>query len=113
MTIIKLDPSIIYFTHSKIKPCFSTGKPIMETYQEIATNKINATDIPIINVYYVNDKYYSLNNRRLYLFKMCKNNGLLPENVIHVNLKKIPSKKVLQRFLSNDYSLVTKPVIIK
>jgi hypothetical protein len=113
MPVINLDPAGIYFTHAKIKPHFSTGKSIMDTYQEIATNKISASDIPIINVYCVNDKYYSLNNRRLYLFKMCKNNGLLPENVIKVNLKKIPSKKVLQRFLTNDYSLVTKPIIIK
>jgi len=113
MAIAKLDPSIIHFTHSKIKPHFSTGKPIVDTYKEIEEKNISINDIPTINVYYIDQKYYSLNNRRLYLFKMCKDNGLLPDNVISVNIKKIPSKKILQRFLSNDYSLVTKPVIIK
>jgi hypothetical protein len=105
---IQLDPDIIYFTHAKIRGCFSTGKPISETFNEIKYGLTKITDIPIITVYCVDNKYYSLNNRRLYLFKMCKQNGLLPDNIINVIIREIPSKKILKRFITNNSSLIAK-----
>ena len=105
---IQLDPDIIYFTHAKIRRCFSTGKLISETFDEIKCGLTKISDIPTITVYHVDGKYYSLNNRRLHLFKMCKQNGLLVDNNINVTVRPVPSKKILQRFLTNNCSLIAK-----
>lgn len=106
MVFISIDPNIIYFTHSKIKKCFSTGKLIDETYHEIKTGKTKISDIPLITIYCIDGKYYSLNNRRLYLFKMLKKDGTI-EKIVAIQ-KEIPSKKIADRFVKNSYSLVAK-----
>ena len=70
--IIKsIDPNIIYFTHSRISYKFTgCNKTINQTFNEILINPKIINDIPLILVEFDGDKYYSTNNRRLYLFKL-------------------------------------------
>lgn len=103
-----IDPEIIYFTHSKIRARFSgCGKTITETFEEIKNGKTKISDIPKIKVIYdkLSNKYYSKNNRRLYLFKLCKQNNLLEDNKIDVviEISKIP--------ITNNYTLNAKTIL--
>ena len=60
----------IYFTHSKIYGRFSgCGKLVKDTLQDILDNKLNVNDLPMITVIVNDGIYYSLNNRRLWIFK--------------------------------------------
>ena len=98
-----LNPDDIFFTHSKIRERFSgCNKTIEDTFEELKTKKITIIDIPKIKVLYDGKNYYSENNRRLFLFKKCKREGLL--NEIDVVIKHV--KKPIQ----NTYSLTSKIV---
>jgi hypothetical protein len=90
-----LDPNIIYFTHSKIRERFSgCGKTIEETFNELKSKKIKIEEIPKIKVLFDGEKYYSENNRRLYLFKKCKENGLLVMIDVVIKNIKNPQKNI-------------------
>lgn len=96
-----INPEIIHFTHSRIRERFSgCNKTIQETYNELKTKKININEIPKIKVIYDGYNYYSENNRRLYLFKKCKEEGLI--NEIDVIIKK------QTKIIKNTYSLKAK-----
>ena len=65
-----LDPSIIRFTHSKIRPMFSgCGRRVEDTLNDLINDDISVLQLPHIAVLTINGEYYSLNNRRLYVFK--------------------------------------------
>lgn len=65
-----LDPRIIYFTHSRIRDTFSgCGRTIAQTESEILSGTLKVSDIPMITVLFDGARYYSHNNRRLFLFK--------------------------------------------
>lgn len=85
----------IYFTHSKIYPQFSgCGKTIEQTLTELKTKQITISDLPFITVMRCSDNpevFYSLNNRRLYVFKELEKLGLYHE--VAVRIKPIPSGK--------------------
>jgi hypothetical protein len=96
-----LDPNLIYFTHSRIRGRFTgCNKTIEETFQELKNKTIAFSDIPKIKVLYDGKNYYSENNRRLYLFKKCKSEGLLQEIEVVIKYVKNPIK--------NTYSLSSK-----
>lgn len=83
---MELDPTIIRFTHSRIRKQFSgCSKMLLETLEELKTKKIMPSDIPKISVLFDGENYYSLNNRRLWIFKECKKLGILDK--INVNIK--------------------------
>ena len=95
MSLIDIDPDIIYFTHSRIRNRFTgCNKTLEETLEEIRTNKITVHDLPKITVYYdkVNGTYFSQNNRRLWVFKYCKNAGLMNGDIT-VRIQLLPSNK--------------------
>ena len=78
MPVIRIDPSDIYFTHSKIRHCFSgCGKTIEQTLTELRTGVTKIEAIPKITVYYNGSDYFTQNNRRLYCYKVCKAEGLM------------------------------------
>jgi len=75
---IELNPDIIFHTHSKIRNRFSgCAKTIDETLEEIKSKVLNINNLPMITVEYNGINYYSLNNRRLYVIKRCKELGLI------------------------------------
>lgn len=107
--MFSIDPDIIYFTHSKIRDRFTgCNKLIEETFNEIKNSTISIEDIPRITVYFDGVNYFSQNNRRLYLYKLCKKEGLLKDGLITVHIKTMPSRK---KYTVNDCSLTAKPCI--
>jgi hypothetical protein len=109
-----IDPSKIRFQHSRIRPTFSCcGRTIEDTLNEIRTGKTNPADIPPIQVL-MNpsqlDWYFTLNNRRLYVFKKCLEEGLLisSNNTIPVRIRKPKSSSELTRYTIENCSLCAK-----
>jgi hypothetical protein len=105
--IISINPSEIYFTHSRIRNRFTgCNKLINDTFLEITTNKTPISDIPMITVFKFNNNYYSYNNRRLYLFKELYKIGIIQN--IDVYYTNIVPKTFEPR---NTYSLNAKPCL--
>ena len=87
---IEIDPSIVYFTHARIRSTFSgCGRKVEETLDEIINGKLKPADLPFITVMYDGSVYYSLNNRRLWVLKQCKERGL----VDHIRVRVRPEDK--------------------
>ena len=99
----ELSPDIIYFTHSRISNKF-TGccKKLEETLNELIIGKISINDIPKIKVYFSNGKYFSENNRRLWVFKQLFILGKI--KTINVRLIRTTDPK----YIKNTYSLTAK-----
>lgn len=109
MIVTKINPSIIYFTHSKIRQRFTgCGKLLEETYQELSSNPLLIDRLPKIKVIYDPEKdiYYSMNNRRLWVFKKLYNENKISE--IPVYMEKI---KANSKMKNNQYSLIAKVVL--
>jgi hypothetical protein len=106
--MIEIDPEEIYFTHSRVRPFFTgCNKRIEDTLQEIIDGVTSVKDIPLITVIPNEDCFFSLNNRRLFLFKKLRTLGLLPENKI-VAYSKPPLEREKQRYLASRCSLTAK-----
>ena len=77
-----VDPSRVRFQHARIRPFFSgCGRSVIETLEEIRQGNLSPSDLPPIQVL-VGDQdddqepwYFSLNNRRLWVFKRCREEG--------------------------------------
>jgi hypothetical protein len=107
----EVDPIYIRFMHSKIKPIFSDGKSVTQTLEDIEKGKVKLSDIPLIVVIRQDDThYYSMNNRRLWVFKKLREKvqvpnsslililiqGLLKDNRIKVRVRPMPDTKRLK-----------------
>jgi hypothetical protein len=106
MSMIKLNPDLIYFTHSKIRNQFSgCGKLLSQTLSDLRFNPQMIENIPKIKVVYIPNRnmYLSLNNRRLWIYKKLYQEGLIKE--ITVSLLVDYNNK---NFNKNDYSLQAK-----
>lgn len=105
---IEIDPDIIYFTHSRVRPFFTgCNKRIEQTFEEIRQGVTSIEDIPLITVLYNEGCYFSLNNRRLFLWKWLKREGLLPTNTITAFLKNALEREKL-KYTPSRCSLVAK-----
>jgi len=94
---MEVDPQCVRFMHSKISPVFSDGKPVIQTLAEIESGALFPEDLPKITVIQGDqDTFFSLNNRRLWVLKQCRDKGLLRNNTILVRVKPLPSSKRLQ-----------------
>jgi hypothetical protein len=100
---IKINPSIIYFTHSKIRSTFSgCNKTIYQTISEIENDITVIKNIPLILVEFDGYHYYSTNNRRLFLYKYLYNNNSIKE--IDIRLRTVPKTK----YSNKTYSLIAR-----
>jgi hypothetical protein len=85
---VEIDPSLVRFTHARIRPFFTgCGMRIEDTIQEIVDGTTLITDLPLITVIENDGDYFSLNNRRLYTIKRIQAMGLLKDNKLNVYLK--------------------------
>ena len=112
MSIINLRIDNIHYMHSRIRDRFTgNGRLIMDVYRELSEDITRIHSIPLIKVYYlrcVKDgtyKYYSENNRRLYLFKLLADAGYL--ETIQVRLVEATGKLKWQ-LTHNIYSLTAR-----
>ncbi len=105
--LIEVDPQRIRFQHSRIRPHFSgCGRSVVSTLESIRNGDISTSDIPPILVIEGPDEddglgpwYFSLNNRRLWVFKRLRDEGLLlPTNMIRVRVRKPKSKGEFERY---------------
>ena len=88
----RVDPSSIYFTFSRIRPFFSCGRKIEDTINDIVAKRISAASLPPIQVLIdSHGNLFSLNNRRLFVFKTLQEKGLL--DTVEVRLKPVPTTK--------------------
>eukprot|EP01039_Chlorochromonas_danica_P003705 gene3705-4053_t len=91
-SIVSIDPSLVYFTHARIRPVFTgCNKRIEETLREVEEGRTKVEDIPKITVLTNGGHLFSLNNRRLFLFKELSRRGLL--QTVTVQLKEATEKE--------------------
>lgn len=114
---LMVDPARVRFQHSRIRPYFSgCGRSLMETLEDIRQNKISPSDLPLIQVIIGpadeddgNPWYFSLNNRRLWVLKRCREEGLLgPTNLISVRVRKPKSEQESLRYSVSNCALEAK-----
>lgn len=88
-----LEISLIHFTHSKIRGTFTgCGKTLEATLKEIKEGVTKIDDIPRIKVIFDGSRYYSMNNRRLWVFKQLEAEGLLKTVPVFLEAEKPTSK---------------------
>ncbi|KAI8107058.1 hypothetical protein M9434_001704 [Picochlorum sp. BPE23] len=101
-----VDPRRVRFQHSKIRPYFSgCGRSVVSTLDSIRRGDLSPSDLPPIQVLVGPDEndgkgpwYFSLNNRRLWVFKQCREEGLLPDNTIAVRVRQPKSLGEVERY---------------
>eukprot|EP00758_Cryptobia_borreli_P002995 Tbor_TRINITY_DN3444_c0_g1::TRINITY_DN3444_c0_g1_i2::g.3779::m.3779 len=91
-TLTDVDPTEVYFSFSRLRPFFSCGRRVQDTIDSVINGEIKPTDLPPIAVLVDKDGYmYSLNNRRLFVFKALKAKGLM--QTIPVRVRPVPQTK--------------------
>ena len=116
---ISIDPRHIRYQHSRIRPHFSgCGRSVHQTLEDIRQDKIKPTDLPPIQVLVgrsehnnkVGPWYFSLNNRRLWVLKQCREEGLLERdgNLIRVRVREAKSAAELERYTVKNCALEAK-----
>mmetsp|Transcript_6810 Transcript_6810/g.10013 ORF Transcript_6810/g.10013 Transcript_6810/m.10013 type:complete len:252 (+) Transcript_6810:49-804(+) len=117
-----VDPKLIRFQHSRIRPYFSgCGRSVSDTMEQIRNGDVSPNDLPTIQVIVGQQQqnnnnddmpwYFSLNNRRLWIFKKCREEGLLQHphvNRIKVRIKVPKSQTELQRYTVENCALEAK-----
>jgi len=113
-----VDPARVRFQHARIRPLFSgCGRGVEDTLEEIRQGKLRPSDLPPIQVLLgpIEAKtgqpwYFSLNNRRLYVLKRCREEGLLEpqNNQIYVRVRKPKSEQEACRYTVENCALEAK-----
>lgn len=74
---IKIDLDDLYYSQNKCSKAFKTGETIKNEIKSFIATKCTFQEFistfPTINVVFKEDRFYSLDNRRLYLFKRIQN----------------------------------------
>lgn len=93
MSLTEVDPNEVFFTFSRLRPQFSCGRRVEDTLNAILNNELRAEDLPPISVLLdpATGHMFSLNNRRLYVFKSLQAEGKL--QTIPVRVKPVPQTK--------------------
>ncbi|TPP45490.1 hypothetical protein CGC20_31635 [Leishmania donovani] len=89
--VVDMDPLLVYFTFSRIRPRFSCGRTIESTLKQFRDGELHPRDLPLLSVLTDGAHYYSQNNRRLYVYKQLKREGLL--DMLPVRLRPLPQTK--------------------
>ncbi|XP_078491909.1 uncharacterized protein LOC144747615 isoform X2 [Ciona intestinalis] len=72
-----MKPSKIQFSQDSVAKSFKNGTDLHETCQLISTGSVSADEIPPIRVIIKDDKAISVDNRRLYVFRVLEKAGCL------------------------------------
>ncbi|KAJ8310482.1 hypothetical protein KUTeg_012347 [Tegillarca granosa] len=98
MVILNLLPSEIRFTQDSIGRLFGRGtnhasQPIGELLDDLLLDRCSVDTIPKISVMKFNNKYYSADNRRLWIFKKAEEFGKC-DSIQVCEIDFIPAKKL-------------------
>ncbi|KAM3450193.1 hypothetical protein MY3296_006302 [Beauveria thailandica] len=93
MSLTHVDPDDVFFTFSRLRPHFSCGRRVQDTLDAILRDDLRAQDLPPISVLLdpATGHLFSLNNRRLYVFKALRAAGRL--DAVPVRVKPVPQTK--------------------
>ncbi len=93
MSLSHVDPDDVFFTFSRLRPQFSCGRRVQDTLDAILARELRAEDLPPISVLLdpATGHLFSLNNRRLYVFKALRAAGVLA--TVPVRVKPVPQTK--------------------
>ena len=109
---LMVDPAFVRFQHSRIRPYFSgCGRGVQDTLEEIRRGGLRPEDLPPIQVLVGPQPwYFSLNNRRLWVLKRCREEGLLlpNNNTIRVRVRPPKSPAEAQRYTVENCALEAK-----
>jgi hypothetical protein len=112
---IHVDPARVRFQHSRIRPVFSgCGRSVTETLESIRRRDMTPEDLPPIQVLIgpIGEDgqpwYFSLNNRRLWVLKRCREEGLLENNRIRVRVRSPKSSGEESRYTIENCALEAK-----
>ncbi|XP_002132092.4 uncharacterized protein LOC100184451 [Ciona intestinalis] len=72
-----MKPSMIQFSQDSVAKSFQNGTDLHETCQLISTGSVSADEIPPIRVIIKDNKAISVDNRRLYVFRVLEKAGCL------------------------------------
>mmetsp|Transcript_27314 Transcript_27314/g.38415 ORF Transcript_27314/g.38415 Transcript_27314/m.38415 type:complete len:258 (-) Transcript_27314:6747-7520(-) len=109
-----IDPARIRFQHARIRPYFSgCGRSVMETLESIRRGELSPADLPPIQVIVGPEDstgiwYFSLNNRRLYVLKRCREEGLLENDLVRVRVRQVKSENEMERYTLDNCALEAK-----
>mmetsp|Transcript_13800 Transcript_13800/g.24994 ORF Transcript_13800/g.24994 Transcript_13800/m.24994 type:complete len:214 (-) Transcript_13800:234-875(-) len=109
-----VDPAQVRFQHSRIRPYFSgCGRSVQGTLDAIRKKELSPSELPPIQVIVGpedNDGtwYFSLNNRRLWVLKRCREEGLLENNLIRVRVRQAKSGGEEHRYTLQNCSVEAK-----
>mmetsp|Transcript_50347 Transcript_50347/g.106998 ORF Transcript_50347/g.106998 Transcript_50347/m.106998 type:complete len:269 (-) Transcript_50347:149-955(-) len=80
---LRLSPAEINFTQNDISPMFRRGLTILDLFKQLNGEQGQQClrKIPLMQVVLFDDRYYSLDNRRLCLYRLCQQTGLLEDTV--------------------------------
>ena len=70
--MLNVDPCAVRFTHDRISPSFRDGTPLDSTIVQLFKGQLWHKKIPSIEIVEHNGKWYSLSNRRLYVFRVVR-----------------------------------------
>ena len=89
MDVINLAPSVIRYSQDSISNTFGdstnhAGQYIGETLDEIVSNPDTADLIPYISVFNKDDKWFTSDNRRLWVFKKAEERGIVRSIDVYV-----------------------------
>ena len=96
--LMHVDPRRIRVQYSRIRPYFSgCGRSVQETLDDIRMKKVSVVDLPPIQVLVGEGDedgpwYFSLNNRRLWVIKQLREEGLLEGGVVGVRVREAKSE---------------------
>ncbi|EGX88048.1 hypothetical protein CCM_09184 [Cordyceps militaris CM01] len=102
MSLTHVDPDDVFFTFSRLRPQFSCGRRVHDTLEAVLRRDLDPQDLPPISV--LRDPstghLFSLNNRRLYVFKALRAAGRL--DTVAVRVRPVPQTKRMRDKYSAD-----------
>jgi hypothetical protein len=112
--LVSVDPARVRFQHARIRPHFSgCGRSVVQTLDDIREGKLKPEDLPPIQVL-VGPKedgqrwYFALNNRRLWVLKRCREEGLLENDQIRVRVRQPKSNAESERYTLKNCAVEAK-----
>lgn len=79
-----LRPSEIRFIQDTIHNIFQDGRSVNTTAEDLCNGRISVKDFPVIKVVKLRNKYFSFDNRRLYVFRVAEYRGAVSRISVNV-----------------------------